>query len=792
MSTNVRPTLLSLLIRTALISSTALTGLPLLAQAETGVRQQFNLPAASLEESLNRLAQTAGITLPVNPALVDGRQANTLSGSYTTTEAFDRLLAGSGLVAKHEGGNRWSLQVVAQGAAPTLSMVSVSGKAIGSTTEGTGSYTTESTSSSTRLNLSLQETPQPITVITRQRMEDQGLNNLIEILDATIGVTVKGFGVGADAPQMVARGASIGNFQIDGIPSSSSMSNYLQSSVIYDRVEVVKGATGMMSGLGTPSATINMMRKRPTGEALTDVTLEGGTWSRYGAGVDVSRALNEDATVRGRLVADYKNQDLWTDTYNQEYRVLYGIGEVDLGINTLFTLGFSHITRDTDAPVRSFPILYSNRQATGATPAHGAAPDWSYYNHQHNNVFSSLEHTFDSGWVAKAEISHSRYKYDAVIASLGGAVDAVTGLGTFVQSPHWANEAEQTSVDTYITGPFSLFGRHHEVIAGITLSDLDQQSPGYNVVRQNLTNSFNWTNEAERPVHTQTSRSKSQEQQYGAYISTRLQLTDATSLLLGGRFTDWARERKSLTLATGSLSKTRDSEHNVAIPYVGLVHALNDTWSLYSSYTKIFNPQGNGVRDVNNMPLDPEEGVGYEAGIKASLNEERLNASLSLFRTDRDNLAQWSSAQFAYESLNDASTEGVEIEINGELMPGWQFSSGYTYSETTNQHGNRIMTRIPRNAVKLFTSYRLPGNWNKLTLGGGVNWESKTGDPLSVYTQENYAVTNLMARYQVNKQLSITGHLNNALDKEYYVAVAATDGAYGSPRNFMISAKYSF
>ena len=131
MSTNVRPTLLSLLIRTALISSTALTGLPLLAQAETGMRQQFNLPAASLEESLNRLAQTAGITLPVNPALVDGRQANTLSGSYTTTEAFDRLLAGSGLVAKHEGGNRWSLQVVAQGNAPTLSMVSVSGKAIG-------------------------------------------------------------------------------------------------------------------------------------------------------------------------------------------------------------------------------------------------------------------------------------------------------------------------------------------------------------------------------------------------------------------------------------------------------------------------------------------------------------------------------------------------------------------------------------------------------------------------------------------------------------------------------------
>lgn len=789
MSTNVRPTLLSLLIRTVLISSTALAGLPLLAQAETGVRQQFNLPAASLEESLNRLAQTAGITLPVNPALVDDRQANTLSGSYTTTEAFDRLLAGSGLVAKYEGGNRWSLQVVAQGNAPTLSMVSVSGKAIGSTTEGTGSYTTGSTSSSTRLNLSLQETPQPITVITRQRMEDQGLRTLNEVLDATSGITVKSLGVGGDGPQLSARGSSITNFQVDGVSSSTSMSNYVQSSIMYDRVEVVKGATGMMSGLGTPSATVNMIRKRPTGEPLTDITIEAGNWSRYGAGFDVSRSLNEDASLRGRLVADYKNQEAWADNYQQEYGVLYGIGELDLGISTLGTLGFSHITRNTDASIRPFFIQYSNGQPTNAKPSDYASPEWSYYDHQHNSVFGSIEHTFDSSWAIKAELTHARYEYDAVLASLLGVVNQTTGAGSYMQTPRWANEAQQTNLDFYITGPFSLFGRQHELIAGITLSHIDQESPGYPTGRQDISDIFNWNTEVSEPTFTQTGNTETQEHQYSAYLSSRWKLTDATSLLLGSRLTDWKRDRESLTFATGNVSTTHDRERDVIIPYAGIVHALDDTWSLHGSYTSMFNPHGVRVRDVNDMPLDPEEGISYEAGVKAAFNEGALTSSLSLFRTEQDSLAIFDPVTRAYEAADNATTEGVEVELNGALAPGWQFTAGYTYSETRDKNNQRMTTNIPLNSVKLFTTYRLPGEWNRLTLGGGVNWESKTGQG---YVQSSYALIKLMARYQVNKQFSITGHLNNALDEEYYVALGGSGGTFGDPRNFMISAKYSF
>lgn len=782
-----------------LVLATALA-LPLLAaiaapahaQAATAAAVPIALPAQPLGTALNELARQAQLQLLVHPDLVAGKQAPAVSGTLTPRQALDRVLAGSGLDADLQGAEVIIRQAPAAASATTLNTITVSGKAPGSTTEGTGSYTTFSTSSSTRLNLTPQETPQSVTVITRQRMDDQRLNSLIDVLEATPGITLKPFSLGSDSPQMWARGSSITNFQIDGVPVASSMSNYLQSAAIYDRMEIVKGATGIMSGLGTPAATINMVRKRPTVEPLTSLRVEAGNWSRYGAGLDISRGLNEDASVRGRLVADYRRDGAWVSNYRQDYGVLYGIGEVDLGPNTLLTAGFSHINRDTKAPIRAFYEIYSNGQPTGAGLSDGASPDWSYYDHTLSSVFTSIEHTFGSGWSAKAELTHGRYQYEALMASPVGEVDQRTGLGGSAHMIHWASKNRQTSLDSYITGPFSLLGRQHELIAGVTVSRLDQDSPGYPAPRVNLTNIFDWANEVSLPTAAQTGQTTSKEYQYSAYLNTRLQLTDAASLLLGSRVTNWKRDRSNLSFATGNTTATDQRETGIFVPYVGLVYALNDTYSLYGSYTKIFNPQGPGVIDINGNPLDPEEGISYEAGIKASFHDGALNTNLSVFRTNLKTFPEWDVDTRTYFPLNDIYTQGIEAEIAGELAPGWQLGAGYTYSVTRNKDRDRLMTRIPLNTFKLSTTYRLPGDWNKLTVGGGLHWESKTGDPLDTFTQNSYALLNLMARYDVNKQLTLAAHLNNVLDKRYLSGVSDTRGLYGPPRNFMVSAKYSF
>lgn len=780
---------------TAFVVAAAVALMAAPAQAQQALA--FDIPAQSLAGALRAFSQQAKHQVLFDQQVVAGRTAPAVQGRQTPRQALDRLLAGTDVQIIDSEPGAFTLRAVPKepsaSAEHALAVVSVSGKAPGSTTEGTGSYTTFSTSSSTRLNLTPQETPQPITVITRQRIEDQGLSNLNNALDATAGITVKPFRVGADAPQLWARGANISNFQIDGIPSSASMSNYVQSTVMYDRVEVVKGATGMMSGLGTPAATINLIRKRPTKEAQTSVSVEAGNWSRYGAGLDMSRALNEDASVRGRLVADVKREGGWTTTYQQDSQVLYGIAEVDLGPRTLLTAGFSHLARKTNSQIGPAIILYSNGLPTGVGPSDAATPDWTYYNHNYDSAFAALEHRFGSGWVGKAELTHARHKYDGAMASLGGKVDQATGSGAYALMPRWAANSEQTSLDAYVTGPFSLLGRQHELIGGVTLSRLEQGSPAYPSIRQNISNIFNWASELPRSSYVQSGESSTREYQYGAYLSSRLQLNDSVNLLLGGRVTSWTRDRSESTYATQATTRTHDKEKSVFIPYAGIVYALNDTYSLYASYTEIFRPQDSGtLMYTDGGKMDPEAGKSYEAGLKAAFYDGALTSSLALFRTQQRNLAVWSPTLYSYAAEKNATTEGFEVELNGKIASDWQMSAGYSYSETRDQNGVRILPRIPRNTVKLFTTYRLPGAWNQLTVGGGLHWETKTGDPLATYTQNSYSLVNLMARYEVNKQLSVSAHLNNAFDKRYFVALAGDTGSYGPPRNFMVSMKYRF
>ncbi|MGG2398433.1 TonB-dependent siderophore receptor [Pseudomonas sp. SH1-B] len=770
---------------------------PLLSDAgKARAEEQVNtyaIDAGPLGAVLGRFANEAGVLLSFDAALTNGKHSPGLQGRYSVEQGFAQLLAGSGLQAVSTGADSFGIKPGSvAGDVLELSTMSISGKAPGSITEGTGSYTTGSTSSSTRLNLSPKETPQSITVLTQQRMEDQGLDNLPDALNAATGVIVKPFSGGGDGPQIWARGSAIRNYQVDGVPSSASMSNYVQSTALYDRIELVKGATGMMSGLGNPSATVNMIRKRPTFQPQLKLNAEAGTWDRYGSTADVSGPLTENGGLRGRFVADYKHQHGWTDNFEQEYQTYYGILEADLSESTILTLGASQIKRNTTSQTNTFPLFYSNGQGTGADAGDNDTPGWAYYDHELQNVFASIEHQFDSGWSIKSELSYADYKHDATGAGLSGAANQATNTTPGLIFQRYIGHSEQDSLDTYVTGPFSLFGREHELIGGFTLSQLDTYAPS----TTRLSPAFNnpnlsaWTDDVPKPSFTKTGKSDTRENQRSAFISTRLHLSDDTKLLLGSRVVDWKNSREAVTYSSGARTKTTDKRSGIFIPYAGIVHDLDETWAVYASYTKIFQPHDYLTNLYSNSPIDPTEGTSYEAGIKASFNDGALNASFSLFRTEQENLAVWEAIPFSYIGTS-ATTEGVELELAGELAEGWQFSSGYAYSESRNDDDERILTRAPLHSVKTFTTYRLPGALDKFTIGGGFNWESRTHDNARA-EQGSYMLVNLLGRYDISENLSASVNINNLFNKEYYLAIAGDNVAFGAPRNVMTSLSYTY
>ncbi|MFP5425781.1 MAG: TonB-dependent siderophore receptor [Gammaproteobacteria bacterium] len=790
----------------------ALFGLPLIAFTPASVAAQvqqstrFEIAPGPLGTALSEFASAAGVTLSFASEQTQGLSSPGLQGTFSVEEGLAHLLVGSGLQASRQSNGGYVLLPAASAAngAMELMPLSISGKAPGSTTEGSGSYTTESSSSSTRLNLSLKETPQSVTVLTRQRMEDQKLDTLTDALDATAGITVIRESIGADSTPYLSRGFAISNYEIDGVPTSSRMDNYTQNTAMYDRVEVVRGATGLISGLGNPSATINLIRKRPTQAPQVLLSAEAGSWDRYGLSVDVGGALNEAGNVRGRFVADQKDQHAWIDRFNQEISTLYGISEFDLSESTLLTLGFSHQVTHANAPMRTgFPLFTTTGALTDIKRSFNSSPDWSYYDRKQSSLFTSIEQHFANGWSGKLEYSHARNDYDTVATYMTGDIDAATGAGAFLMPTRWQASPEQDNLDAYLTGAFPFLGREHELITGVTLSRIEERgTANYGGWQRrgtydgDIDNIYTWNGQAPKPRFTKIGESDLTETQYAAYLTSRWHLTDAASLILGTRVVDWNRETTN-RIYGGATTKTERTETGIVIPYAGLVYDLDDTWTAYASYTQIFNPQNANIRDVSGSPLDPQEGTGYEIGLKAGFYEGRLNASLALFRVEQDNLAVADGDNLqpngfqAYRAESGTTSEGVELELNGEIHDGWQITGGYSYSVSFDDDDKRIVTEIPRNSVKLFTTYRLPGALDKLTVGGGVNWQSETGYNTSyATTQSSYALTSLMARYQISPSLSATLNVNNLFDKEYYSTTAA--GLYGAPRNFMTTLRYSY
>lgn len=604
-------------------------------------------------------------------------------------------------------------------------------------------------------------------------------------------------GLGAESDSYWSRGFAIQNYEVDGVPTNTRLDNYSQSMAMYDRVEIVRGATGLISGMGNPSATINLIRKRPTADAQASVTGEAGTWDRYGTGFDVSGPLTEAGNIRGRFVADYKTEKAWIDRHSSQSQLIYGITEFDLTEDTLLTLGFSYLRSDVDSPLRSgLPSRFSTGQRTNLKRSLNAAPDWSYNDHEQTSFFTSIEQQLGNGWSGKIELTHAENKFDEVFNFAMGDLNT-DGSGLSQLPVRFSGTPRQDNLDVYATGPFSLFGREHELITGVTLSQYKESVPGWGGWGYDyagspagaIGNLFDWGGNSAKPTFTESGKSSIDEDQYAAYLTSRFSVSEDLSLILGSRLIDWQRDTSDRPYG-GVETEVKRKESGVFIPYAGVVYDLDQTWSLYASYTKIFNPQASWVTDEGNNPLDPMEGVGYEIGIKGSHLDGKLNSSLALFKLEQDNLAIWQHDN-VYSAEQDTTSKGIELELNGELAEGWQASAGYAYSVTTDADDQRINTNLPRNSVKTFTSYRLHGPLNKLTIGGGVNWQSKVGADLHSFSQSSYAVTNLMARYDISRNLSAALNINNVFDREYY-SQSGLYSVYGAPRNLMTSFKYSF
>ncbi|KAF2394328.1 TonB-dependent siderophore receptor [Pseudomonas frederiksbergensis] len=676
-----------------------------------------------------------------------------------------------------------------------LDATSITSEQLGATTEGTGSYTTGPMQTATKLPLTMRETPQAVTVITRQRMDDQAMTSVNDVVKNTPGLFLSQSS-GPGRQTYSSRGFDIDNIMYDGLPSSySGYTMGVQPNLaMFDRVEVIRGATGLVTGAGNPSAAINMVRKRPTFTPQLSLTGAAGSWDDYRGEFDASGPLNDSGTLRGRMVGSYRDADSFRDKEQSDHGLFYGIAEADLSDSTTASLGFSRQEDQTNFFWGGLPLGTDGHHLNLPRSTYPGT-DWENKKLRVDTVFGDIEHRFDNDW--KLHFAGSTSTLDGMFS--GTYLSRYDGP---LETTAWQSrqDEKQTAFDTYASGPVEAFGRTHEVVVGTSKRIYDNTSKDYSPYDTGLPIG------APKPDFVRDGKTHNITTQDAVYLTTRLSLADPLTLILGGRLDWYDYDDRS---GDGDYKVTRNLTR-----YGGLIYKLDDHHSVYASYTDIFTPQTS--QDLSGKLLDPIVGENYEIGIKGEYFDGALNASLAVFQTDQKNRSTEAATQLGcpvltcYEASGLVRSQGIDMELQGALTENWQVGAGYTYtrahyikdSDPANKN-QRFETDTPEHLFKLSTVYRLQGPLEKLRVGGNVYWQSRMYNDVAVANgtyrleQGSYAVADLMAGYQVTKHLDLQLNANNIFDRVYYAAIGSSTvwgstDTYGDPRSYRLTAKYSF
>ncbi|WP_172448092.1 ferric-rhodotorulic acid/ferric-coprogen receptor FhuE [Stenotrophomonas sp. VV52] len=672
-------------------------------------------------------------------------------------------------------------------------------------------YSVRRTSAGTRFDLAPREIPQSVSIISHQRIEDQNLDDIIDVLANTTGVSSTQSDT--ERTEFYSRGFYIDSYQYDNLPTQMVQNwSYGDSGLdlaLYDRVEVVRGATGLLTGAGNPSASVNLIRKHADSAELTgSVSVNVGSWGRTRSTVDVTTPLNASGSVRARVIGSYLDTESQMDRYDQHKTLGYAVIDADLTPDTQLSVGYDYQQkRANGATWGGFPMLYSDGTSTGYDSSFNSAAKWTYWDTTSKRAFATLEHDFNEDWKVRIGATHDETKaddklfYPAYNDWVTGAslFDRETGAGITPSAGFYNTERKVSAVDGFFSGAFELFGLKHEVMGGLSYNKREYLNAGSYIMGfpgsttwDPFSSYLNWTGDISEPTWGDLlQQSRGTITQKAGYAATRLSLAEPLKLILGARYSDWSLDGiEGTTVSRFS--------HKVTTPYAGLVFDINDTWSTYASYTEIFQPQT--LRNQQGDYLDPVDGKSYEVGVKGAWFDNRLNASAAVFRIEQDNVGQATNVpvqgtlnEFAYIGARGTVSRGFELELNGELAPGWNATFGASRYVAKDAEGTDINTRLPQTTIKLFTSYT-PQSLDALTFGGGANWQNRIYYPVPAYgqiEQGGYALVSAFVRYRIAPQFSVQANLNNLLDKKYLSQVNGY-GAFGDERNGSITFTWSF
>ena len=685
-----------------------------------------------------------------------------------------------------------------------------------------GAYTVPNASTATKTDTPLMETPASVQVIPQQVLQDQKVTSLNQALSNVSGVVTTGI-------DDIQEGYTIRGFFTtqtlrDGVMSSEysttgggtvgavNMTN-VQS------VEVLKGPAAILYGRMEPGGIVNIVRKQPLDQFYGSIEQLVGSWGQYKTSLDLTGPLNENKTLLYRINASYDQADSWRTNVFNKTSFLAPVIEWRMSPQTSFKLEGEYGHENMKFDMQLVPIDPVTNMIDKTFPRNVNFMNNAAIYDKGMTAFT-LDHRFNDDWSVKYKLVHDKTISQPVSDYYPYGCDPTyTTCGMFKVGSVWMDyrtlyyggstrTADSTVLD--VTGNFETLGIKHKLLFG---GDYTQSrftwtqgsgAPGSDQL-------INAANPAPSNIQVDPSTISTSTwglmKSFGFYLQDQIKLPANVMVLAG------LREQNYVT--DGSGGNPTVSDHHLT-PRLGVIWRTQNWLSLYGSYTEGFG-NNNGF-DWQGKPLPPEGAKQKEIGAKTEFFDGKLTSTLSLFDLDKTNILIADLAHpdpsnpgaFFSKVGGDINSRGVEFDIQGKVLPGWDILASYTYDQAVvtkgSPDGNGLIVgnyqaNVPEHMVNAWTTYKLSQEdllgWK---VGGGFNWHGSSVDQSNAYTNPAFIVWNAMASYDFrmnNQKAIIQLNIRNLFNKQYYDNINYASGTYtyltyGNPRSATASLKVEF
>jgi TonB-dependent siderophore receptor len=664
---------------------------------------------------------------------------------------------------------------------------------------------------STKLPLSVRETPQSISIITRDSLDRRQVATLGQALELSAGVTqFSGNGPFAGQPsfgfnQTTIRGIHIDDiydFREDGFVNGSYFA--IPDLAIYERIEVVKGPNSMLYGRGSPGGLINRVRKKPSHEARTEISADFGSYETFRVDFDTTRPLSNN--VQGRLVAAYEDAESFVRGPQTQRTVLAPSVNADFSARTrLLVQGFyqgEDIVPNTGIPLRIVGGGFE-APAIDARQYNGIVTR-DPYTWRIRSGSAQLEQDIGDRWLATLRLN--RTSIDTPIRTDGYAY-SFGGLADDGSVPVLANDfsldRDLYSGELQVTGRLELFGRETSVGFGADWNENEYSRRGAYAYAYGSGNVYTGAFPApDLDTLSPGFATDTKPITRGLYAQARIEATERLAVLLGARFDDVKFSVVPYHAIEGDVPSRVHGNVDDVTTRVGVTYDLGDRTTVYGLYTQSFSPELFST-DLEGNLLEPETGELFELGVKNEWFDGRFGVSAALYRVDREHIAT-SVPDDPADDIPPHSiasglqrSEGYEVEVNGRPLPGWDLSFAYNrvdsaYADPNDPLFGSQPGGTPDWQLGLYSSYELQsGPLRGLGFGATLFAIDDRGVGFTPGTIPGYERVDLHAFYKGFAKTEINVVVRNLTD-ERYIEGADRPGAYaqfGSPTAVLLTVR---